>query len=178
MKILLILFLSISSYSMSQHLTYKEKKTIRRELKAMLKSDQQYRIELTNQQNQSLKDSLWKLQSQNDSINKEKFKQIILNSGYPSLTRVGTELSTVLILHFTNQNDFIELDELFLSEIKTGNMPKMEYARWYDRCQINMGKLSRFGAYGNEKLCGDRLTEINKNRLDFGLDAIVSSGCN
>jgi hypothetical protein len=169
--ILLILFSNII-YSQND-LRINEKIKIRRELKKMLKQDQKLRNKIVqNKHSKNETDSLWNLQNKLDSINIIEFVNIINNYGYPSLQRVGTQISYVLILHFTRERDFISLDELFQKELLNKNMPNLEYAMWYDRCMILSKKRVKYGAYGKSKFCGDEHIYINDNRKSIGLELL------
>ena len=107
----LYLFLSLIAFSNElfahEKLSVREKFLIRKELKQMFKNDQKYREEIAyGNLSKTEVDSLWVLQNREDSLNRIKFKQIIDKYGYPSIDRVGTQISYVLVLHFTRQSDF------------------------------------------------------------------------
>lgn len=170
---ILALFILVSTQG--QELTHKEKVKIRRELKVMLKKDQEYRTLIANNKDLLNTDSLWKLQNINDSLNKKRFIDLIDKYGYPSRERIGTEISVVLVLHFTNHSDFVELHQLFINQLQMKNMPPEEFARWYDRCQINMGGKSHYGVYGRQLYCGEELKEVNEKRKLIGLRPINKS---
>lgn len=177
----LFLFLSLITFSNQlfahDKLTFREKFSIRKELKQMLKNDQKYRNEINNGNLSKPEiDSLWVLQNREDSLNRFKFKQIVDKYGYPSIDRVGTQISYVLVLHFTRQSDFDYLKESFKQELDNKTMPPIEYAIWYDRCQIINGREIKFGAYGNKKICGEELEKVNQSRLEIGLE-ILQNEC-
>lgn len=171
-SIIFIILFSNIVYS-QKDLRFNEKIKIRRELKKMLKQDQKYRNEIVlNKNSKKETDSLWNLQNKLDSINIVEFVDIISNYGYPSLDRVGTQISYVLILHFTRESDFLSLSGLFQKELLNKNMPNLEYAMWYDRCMILSNKPVKYGAYGKSKFCGDELIFINENRKSIGLELL------
>ncbi len=169
----LIIF-NFTHHILAQDLSFSQKREWRKELQKMQKSDQHYRLmmiknpELNN-------DSIWKLQSINDSINKIKFIDLTLKYGYPTWERVRYGSTIALILHFTLKNDFLELKDLFKTELEKGNMPPKEYAWWFDRCQKNMGLPIYFGQYTNEKFCGEQLNTFNNRRKEIGLEALESN---
>lgn len=148
----------------------KTKTKIRKELKKMVELDQQYRKVIATHPANS--DDLWVKQSVNDSINKIHFIEIILKHGYPSKERIGSEFSVLITLHLTNEIDFIELDTLFRKELHKSNLSATEYARWYDRCQINMKKSTFYGVYGKKEFCGEELLLVNRHRKDIGLNLL------
>lgn len=177
----LLLFLSLIAFSnqlfAQDKLTFREKFIIRKELKQMLKNDQKYREEIAyGNLSKTEVDSLWVLQNREDSLNRIKFKQIIDKYGYPSIDRVGTQISYVLVLHFTRQSDFDYLKESFKQELDNKTMPPIEYAKWYDRSQLINGREVKFGAYGDKKFCGDELGKVNQCRLEIGLE-ILQNEC-
>lgn len=162
------MFLLTLNISVAQDLSYSNKRKVKKELKLMLKTDQEYRGEIAK--NPSLnKDSLWQLQSINDSLNKDRLISIIKDYGFPSGKRTGSDLSQIITLHLTKKEDFEELKILFLSELNKGNIEAVEYARWFDRCLINMKKPNKYGEYGKKKFCGEELIAVNKSRLNIGL---------
>jgi hypothetical protein len=167
--ILFICAIFVDNLTFAQRkLTFNQKMKVRRELKKMLKSDQQYRKLLIS--HPSNEKELWRKQSFNDSLNKIQFVNLIHRFGFPSLERVGSEYSVVLTLHFTNEQDFDDLKELFQQELFNKNLSPLEYARWFDRCQINMKKSNLYGVYGKKDFCGDELKQMNKNRNSIGLE--------
>ena len=169
--VLSVCFFTKSNLAISQTpLDGKTKTKIRKELKKMVELDQQYRKVIATHPTNS--DDLWVKQSFNDSLNKIQFVEIILKHGYPSKERIGSEFSVLLTLHFTNEIDFIELDTLFRKELHKSNLSATEYARWYDRCQINMKKSTFYGVYGKKEFCGEELLVINGHRKDIGLNSL------
>jgi hypothetical protein len=174
MKHILIFIFCFTNYNVfCQKLNFADKKEWRKNLKQMLKDDQFYRSKISKQ-NILSNDSLWILQSKNDSINKEKFVQLTNKFGYPSLKRIGNQNSVVLILHFTLEKDFVQLFPLFNNELKKGNMPSLDYAIWFDRCQIMMKKSTFYGAYGKKTFCSPELEEINEKRSSIGLEKLLA----
>jgi hypothetical protein len=170
---LIFLLLSINGV-FAQELSASQKRMWKDALREMEKSDQLYRVKMIKQPELN-NDSIWKLQSIIDSINQRKFVALTVQFGYPSLKRVGNETSMGLILHFTLENDFIALKDLFKAELDNGNMPPKHYAWWYDRCQRNMNKPIYFGQYTNEKFCGDQLELYNQRRKEIGLEALEAN---
>ena len=78
-----------------------------------------------------------------------------------------------MLLHFTNEQDYNGLKELFKSELNNGNMLPAYYAWWYDRCLRNMNKPIYYGQYTNKKeFCGDEWTAFNEHRKEIGLAAL------
>ncbi|WP_341901934.1 hypothetical protein [Fluviicola taffensis] len=174
-----LLFISTCFFSFvisasAQELSSSEKNTWKTALKTMERSDQLYRGKMIKQPELNT-DSIWKLQSAIDSSNKQQFVDLTKQLGYPSLKRVGNETSMGLILHFTLENDFAELKDLFKVELDKGNMPPKHYAWWFDRCQRNMNKPIYFGQYTNEKFCGEQLKTFNQRRKEIGLEALEAN---
>lgn len=157
----------ISNNILSQDLSFKSKRNTRIIMRKMMRDDQKYRVQIDpNQKN----DSLWKLQNNLDSINKNQFIDIIKKYGYPSAKRINSgEYSLILVLHFTTPNDFKLFLPIFQAELKSGNMHPKEYAYWFDRCQKNMGRPLYFGQYTNDRFYGEELNMYNVHRKEIGL---------
>jgi hypothetical protein len=141
----------------------------------MDKRDQYYRVKMVK--NPGLNnDSIWKLQSINDSINKIAFVNLINKYGFPSTKRIKLGANTlVVLLHLTTEKDFIDLLDLFQNELQKGNMEAFYFAIWYDRCQVNMNKENKYGTYRKKDFCGKELEQINENRKQIGLPPMNSS---
>lgn len=137
----------------------------------MEKGDQLYREQM-DKHPELASDSLWKLQSIIDSSNKVQFISLTQQYGYPSKKHIGKEASIAMLLHFTLEQDFLELKDLFKSELEKGNMLPAYYAWWYDRCQRNQNLPIYFGQYTNETFCGDLLKLYNQRRAEIGLEAL------
>jgi len=163
----LSIIIFISNNILSQDLSFKSKRNARKTLKTMIKDDQKYRLLMDpNQKNHSL----WKLQNNLDSINRNKFTDLIKNYGYPAGKRInGSEYSYIFALHFTSPKDFTFFLPIFNSELKKGNMPPIEYANWYDRSQKTMGQPLYFGQYTNDKFYGEERNLYNIHRKEIGL---------
>ena len=172
-KIAIIIFaiITITNFSIAQDLSSSQKKEWKKELQKMEVTDQYFRV-MMDENSKFDNDSIWRLQSIRDSINKQKFIELTTKYGYPTFDRVGFARSLVLILHFTLENDFLELKDLFKSELDKGNMPPKEYAWWFDRCQRNMGLPIYFGQYTNDKFCGEQLNIYNEHRKEIGLEGL------
>ena len=172
-KIAIIIFaiITITNFSIAQDLSSSQKKEWKKELKKMEELDQYFRV-MMDENSKFDNDSIWRLQTINDSINKQKFIELTTKYGYPTFDRVGFARSLVLILHFTLENDFLELKDLFKSELDKGNMPPKEYAWWFDRCQRNMGLPIYFGQYTNDKFCAEQLNIYNDRRNEIKLEAL------
>jgi len=173
-KIFLILIFFFAANLAAQNLSFFEKTACRKVIRKMDKRDQYYRVKMVK--NHGLNnDSIWKLQSINDSINKLGLINLIHNYGYPSHTRLyfgGIPLH--ILLHQTLEKDFNDLLDLFQNELQKGNMEAFYFAIWYDRCQVNMNKDNKYGAYGKKVFCGKELEQINENRKKIGLTPLMN----
>jgi hypothetical protein len=169
--IITFLFLFFTVSLTAQELTSKEKKIWKEALAEMEKGDQLYREQMVKHP-ELASDSLWKLQSTIDSTNKAQFIALTQQYGYPSKKRIGKEASIALLLHFTLEQDFLELKDLFQSELEKRNMLPSYYAWWYDRCQRNMNLPIYYGQYTNDSFCGDLLKLYNQRRAEIGLEAL------
>lgn len=163
-----IVLMIFNQDSIAQELTFRQKRYIRSEIRVMEKNDQLYRAEIVKHPELD-KDSLMQLQEKVDSVNRKLFVSIIEKSDYPSKTTIGRETSLALLLHFTTENDWFELQDLFSSELNKGRMKPDYYAYWYDRCLRNLNQPIYFGQYTNSVFCGDQLKQYNEHRLEIGL---------
>lgn len=164
---ILLTLLLLSHRSYSQHLSFHRKHLLRKELKQMSRDDQRYRG--NNKINFLASDSLMLLQTNLDSINEIKLVSLINQYGYPSYERIKSSDAFVISLHLTYEKDFIQLENLFTSELKKGNMPPQEFGTWYDRCRQNMHLKPVYGCYGNKEFAESEKIEINKHRKKIGL---------
>lgn len=165
---ILLMFLCAMNTN-AQGLTPVTKKKLKKELKAMGEMDQRYRKLMADNPAMN-NDSIWHLQSTLDSMNRLKLLEIIAEYGYPSRKNVGYETSIALLLHFTTEKDFTDLNAIFKSELEHGNMLPEYYAWWYDRCLRNMNQAIFYGQYTNQKeFCGDEWISFNLHRKEIGL---------
>ena len=127
--------------------------------------------------NKSTKDSIWHLQNEIDSLNNLKFLSVIEKYGYPSFKRTGSTTSSTLILHFVSENNFKLLASLFKTELNKKNLPAVEYAKWFDRCQIVMNKKQLYGEYDQQYPCVENISNTNTEREKIGLKKLKNNNC-
>lgn len=179
MKQLLSLFVChLCFYSVrAQKLSHADKKECRTVLKTLNERDQQYRIVMRDSP-QLNTDSVWRLLTENDSLNRLEFKRLLAKFGYPSVASVHGENPLPMLLHFTLATDFLELEPVLKKQLEQGNLPPRDYAWWYDRCQRNQELPIYFGQYTNETFCGELLETYNTRRASIGLEALkAGSNC-
>lgn len=122
-------------------------------------------------------DSIEALQVHLDSINLMKFKEIIEKFGYPSKERIGSNTSSYMSLHFTGEKEFKELFPVFQIELRRKNIPSVEFAAWYDRCQKEMGKKQLYGEWDKNFPCVEDLDVTNIERIKIGLGKLKNNKC-
>lgn len=122
-------------------------------------------------------DSLWQLQNNLDSLNKEKFIEIVKLHGYPSYKRTKAVGAGTILIHMVDSADFYKLLPLLSLELKKGNMPAYEYASWYDRCQLNLKRKQLYGAYDSQYPCVENLEDTNNERKKIGLKRLKVNNC-
>jgi hypothetical protein len=125
----------------------------------------------------AIDDSIWKLQAKLDSLNKIKFLAIIDKYGYPSEKRIGSYVSSTLVLHFVGEKEFASLLPVFQRELEKKNMSAHEYASWYDRCRLVIGKKQLYGEYGQNYRCVENLAITNIERKKIGLKPLKNNFC-
>lgn len=198
-NILLLFFLFWFSSAIGQELTTAQKDSIKTVLDKMVEIEQKYRLLLPDFNkaqrdsikkipttiegdrqvkvikgeewgyNKKLNDSLWPLIHEIDSLNKQTFLLLIKKYGYPSYKRVGTTACGILTIHMMGEKDFDELLPVFQQELKKGNMTANDYANWYDRHQLFMGKKKLYGVYDPDYPCVENVKKTNKERKKIGL---------
>ncbi len=127
--------------------------------------------------NKEIKDSIWKLQKNLDSLNSITFIELINKYGYPSYKRTKSYTSFTLALHLMGKNNFEKLLPIFSSELEKGNMPPSEYANWYDRNQIIAKKKQLYGEYDKKFPCVENIEKTNLARKKIGLRLIKRNNC-
>jgi len=127
--------------------------------------------------NKSTKDSIWHLQNEIDSLNNLKFLSVIEKYGYPSFKRTGSTTSSTLILHLVSESNFKNLESLFKTELNKKNLPAVEYAKWFDRCQIVMNKKQLYGEYDQQYPCVENISNTNTEREKIGLKKLKNNNC-
>ena len=127
--------------------------------------------------NKSTKDSIWHLQNEIDSFNNLKFLSVIEKYGYPSFKRTGSTTSSTLILHLVSESNFKNLESLFKTELNKKNLPAVEYAKWFDRCQIVMNKKQLYGEYDQQYPCVENISNTNTEREKIGLKKLKNNNC-
>ena len=127
--------------------------------------------------NKSTKDSIWHLQNEIDSLNNLKFLSVIEKYGYPSFKRTGSTTSSTLILHLVSESNFKNLESLFKTELNKKNLPAVEYAKWFDRCQIVMNKKQLYGEYDQQYPCVKNIKITNIERKKIGLKKLKNNNC-
>lgn len=125
----------------------------------------------------SVSDSLSKLQNILDSLNYLKFVKIINKYGYPSYKRTGSSAGGLLTIHTVGRKEFEDLLPTFQRELYNGNMPAIEFAAWYDRCQLFMNKKQLYGEYDRQYPCMDDLEMTNIERKKIGLKTLKKNKC-
>jgi len=116
----------------------------------------------------SAKDSLRVLQKKLDVLNEVQFIQLIKTHGFPSKKVIKSKNAGVLLIHITEERHFKKYQYLFEQELKKGNLPPSEYASWYDRCLLTMGKKKLYGEYVREYPCVENIELTNIERKKIG----------
>lgn len=166
----LVLLLIVATFNQvsAQKLTLKDKRFCRKEKAVLLKNDQLYRQLLVQHPEYSF-DSIMHLQNELDTLNYLRFKAMVQTYGYPSVKRVGGGNPIILMLHFTYKSHFDDCLMLFQKELQNGNLSNVDYAIWYDRCQINQQLPTYFGEYGKKNWTSDQKKIINVHRAEINL---------
>jgi len=92
-------------------------------------------------------DSLWGIIMEKDSINLSKVKAILDKQGWPDKKRIGKRGTSTLflVLQHADQDTQEEYFSLIKKEMKKGNLPKRQYAMFYDRLLLRRGQKQVYG---------------------------------
>lgn len=108
-----------------------------------------------------------------DSLNGIKFKQIVLEFGFPGEQFSPGRSAGILglILHFSDYPDYFEeMNLIFLNELKQGRMSPTYYLFWLDRHTFRETGKSLYAMYVTNGTKLDKQSKINKRRMKFGLN--------
>src|SRR5581483_6050730 len=165
--------IEVPYYDTSMAMEYQR---IATELNAMAKADQEMRT-------QSIKDiSLW-----DDSIdhkNTTRLKEIITQSGWPTITKVGPKASQsawLIVQHATAEPDFMKRCLGLMQRVKKGDVAPTNIAFLEDRILTMEGKLQ---VYGTQFHTVDGVTTpfpiedpeyVDERRARVGLDSFAEN---
>ncbi|MCA6438209.1 MAG: hypothetical protein IM600_15900 [Bacteroidetes bacterium] len=135
------------------------------------------KIKDKNQVSPLVNDSLMRLQNILDSINEVEFTEIVAKYGYPSLKRTGSPFTVFFSLHLMGENIFKKWLPILTMELKKGNIGASEFARWYDRNMLILGKKQLYGEYNPVVPCVEDLTKTNIERKKIGLKRLKNNNC-
>ncbi|MCH2233379.1 MAG: hypothetical protein MK078_03915 [Crocinitomicaceae bacterium] len=126
---------------------------------------------------QATMDSLWNLQSINDSLNFEHLVSLLKEYGFLSKKRIGVGYLNTIILHMMHDDEFCILDTLLIQEVEKGNLSPKSYASWYDRYLLITGQAQLYGEYNTYTPCVTSLEETNRAREKIGLKKLKKNIC-
>ncbi len=126
--------------------------------------------------------AFWKSILKKDSINLIKVSNILDNQGWPSKKKIGKRGATTLFLVIQHANQAIKLKYLPMIQnaVKNNELPKRQYAMFYDRFLLGQGKRQVYGtqlAMSKESkkpyvLPLDDVKNVDKRRAKMGLNTM------
>ena len=126
--------------------------------------------------------AFWQTILKNDSINLIKVSKILDTQGWPSKNKIGVRGTSTLFLVIQHSNLKTQLKYLPLitRAVESDNLPKRQYAMFYDRLVLGQGKRQVYGtqlAIGKESkdpyvLPLDDAKNVDKRRAEMGLNSM------
>ena len=91
--------------------------------------------------------AFWQVILKNDSINLVKVSKILDTQGWPSKKKIGTRgASTIfLVIQHANQDTKLKYLPLITKAVEKDELPKRQYAMFYDRLVLGQGKRQVYG---------------------------------
>jgi len=114
--------------------------------------DQSTRSQIRSKEEKYGRDSkemraFWQSILKKDSINLIKVSKILDSQGWPSIKKIGTRgASTIfLVIQHANQDTKLKYLPLITEAVKNNELPKGQYAMFYDRLLLGQGKRQVYG---------------------------------
>jgi len=157
------------------------------ELDKIYFDDQSTRSQIRSKEEKYGRDSkemraFWKVILRNDSINLVKVSKILDTQGWPSKKKIGVSGTSTLFLviqhsNLKNQTKYLPL---ITKAVNSGNLPKRQYAMFYDRLVLGQGKRQVYGtqlAMSKERkdpyvLPLEDAKNVDKRRAEMGLNTM------
>ena len=127
-------------------------------------------------------DAFWQTILKKDSINLIKVSKILDENGWPDKTLIGERGTSTLflVIQHANQESQEKYLDLIENAVKTDNLPKRQYAMFYDRLILRRGERQ---VYGTQLATSDASKtpyvlplrdpeNVDKRRLEMGLNSM------
>ena len=149
--------------------------------------DQSTRSQIRSKEEKYGRDSkemraFWKTILKKDSINLVKVSNILDTQGWPSKKKIGKKgASTIfLVIQHANQDTKLKYLSMITKAVKNDELPKRQYAMFYDRLVLGQGKRQVYGtqlAMSKEHkkpyvLPLDDVENVDKRRAKMGLNTM------
>ena len=149
--------------------------------------DQSTRSQIRSKEEKYGRDSkemraFWQVILKNDSINLIKVSKILDTQGWPSKKKIGTRGNSTLffVIQHADLNAQTKYLPMITKAVKNGNLPKRQYAMFYDRLVLRQGKRQIYGtqlAMSKELkkpyvLPLDDVKNVDKRRAEMGLNTM------
>ena len=126
--------------------------------------------------------ALFQKMRKNDSINQIKVKKILDTQGWPSKKIIGVKgaYTLFLVIQHADLKTHIKYLPLITKAVNNGNLPKSEYAMFYDRLILGQGKKQVYGTQlrvSRESknpyvLPIEDVKNVDKRRAEMGLNTM------
>lgn len=116
-----------------------------------------------------------------DKRNTERMKDIVENNGWPTVSKVGSEVSRMswlLVQHADHDVEFQKKCLALMQSESEGEISKIDAAYLEDRVRVNEGRLQLYGTqfFGEGEAYGPRPIEdvehVDERRKELGLDSM------
>lgn len=149
--------------------------------------DQTTRSQIRSKEDKFGRDSkemkaLWKTILKKDSINLVKVSKILDTQGWPSKKKIGSRGASTLflVIQHANQDTKLKYLPLITEAVKKDELPKRQYAMFYDRLVLGQGKRQIYGtqlAMSKESkkpyvLPLEDPKNVDKRRAEMGLNSM------
>jgi hypothetical protein len=126
--------------------------------------------------------AFWQVILRNDSINLVKVSNILDTRGWPSKDRIGTRGTSTLffVIQHADLNAQIKYLPMITKAVKNNNLPKRQYAMFFDRLTLRQGKRQVYGTQlaSNKESKGlyvlplEDARNVDKRRAEMGLNSM------
>jgi hypothetical protein len=126
--------------------------------------------------------AFWQTILKNDSINLVKVSNILDNQGWPSKKVISVRGTSTLffVIQHADLNAQIKYLPMITKAVKSNNLPKRQYAMFYDRLTLRQGKRQVYGTQlasnkeskGHYVLPLEDAKNVDKRRAEMGLNSM------
>ncbi len=126
--------------------------------------------------------AFWQTILKNDSINLIKVSKILDSQGWPSKKKIGTRGTSTLflVIQHADLKTQVKYLGMITKAVKSNNLPKRQYAMFFDRLTLRQGKRQVYGTQlaSNKESKGpyvlplEDAKNVDKRRAEMGLNSM------